>query len=116
MGSSFQGLRIRLECRGYCLGFRVQAYIHRMLWAQICSYKDRSGRSTWHSCACTCRLGSWGSGNQGTLSSITSLTLRVQVPNNHILTQNLYYNYYYPKPKYQIIGYLDPLGKQLGKR
>ena len=37
-------------------------------------------------------------------------TLRVQVPNNHILTQNLYYNYYYPKPKYLIIGYLDPLG------
>ena len=23
--------------------------------------------------------------------------LRVQVPNNHILAQNLYYNYYYPK-------------------
>ena len=41
------------------------------------------------------------------------LTLRVQVPDNHILTQNLYYNYnyYYPKPKYLIIGYLDPLGK-----
>ena len=38
-------------------------------------------------------------------------TLRVQVPNNHILTQNLYYNYNYPKPKYLIIGYLDPLGK-----
>ena len=36
--------------------------------------------------------------------------LRVQVPNNHILTQNLYYNYYYPKPKYLIIGYMDPLG------
>ena len=36
--------------------------------------------------------------------------LRVRVPNNHILTQNLYYNYYYPKPKYLIIGYLDPLG------
>ena len=35
---------------------------------------------------------------------------RVQVPNNHILTQNLYYNSYCPKPKYQIIGYLDPLG------
>ena len=38
-------------------------------------------------------------------------TLRVQVPNNHILTQNLYYNYYYPKPKYLIIGYMDPLGR-----
>ena len=37
-------------------------------------------------------------------------TLRVQVPNNHILTKNLYYNYYYPNPKYVIIGYMDPLG------
>ena len=36
------------------------------------------------------------------------LTLRVQVPNNHILTQNLYYHYYYPNPKYLNIGYLDP--------
>ena len=26
-------------------------------------------------------------------------TLRVQVPNNYVLTQYLYYNYYYPKPK-----------------
>ena len=32
----------------------------------------------------------------------------VQVPNIYILTQNLYYNYYYPKPKYPIFGYLDP--------
>ena len=39
-----------------------------------------------------------------------TLSLKVQVLNNHILTQNLYYNYYYPKPKYLIIGYLDPLG------
>ena len=38
------------------------------------------------------------------------VSLRVQVPNNHILTQNLYYNYYYPNPKYLIIGYMDPLG------
>ena len=37
-------------------------------------------------------------------------TLSVQVPNNHILKTNLYYNYYYHKPKYLIIGYLDPLG------
>ena len=34
----------------------------------------------------------------------------VQVPNNHILTQNLYYNYYYPKPNYLSIGYVDPWG------
>ena len=39
-------------------------------------------------------------------------TLRVLVPNNHILTQNLYYNYYYPNPKYLIIGYMDPLGSR----
>ena len=38
------------------------------------------------------------------------MTLRVQVPNNHILTPNLYYNYYYPNPKYPNIGYMDPLG------
>ena len=37
-------------------------------------------------------------------------SLRVQVPNNHILTQNLYHNYYYPNPKYLIIGYMDPPG------
>ena len=34
-------------------------------------------------------------------------TLRVQVPNNHILTPNLFYNYYYPNPKYPNIGYMD---------
>ena len=28
-----------------------------------------------------------------------------------MLAQNLYYNYYYPKPKYLIIGYKDPLGQ-----
>ena len=38
-------------------------------------------------------------------------TLRVQVPNNQILTHNLYYNSYYPNPKYRIIGYMDPVGK-----
>ena len=38
-------------------------------------------------------------------------TLRVQVPNNHILTQNLYYNYDYPNPTYLNISYMDPLGK-----
>ena len=32
------------------------------------------------------------------------------MPNNHILTQNLYYNCYYPNPKYLIIGYMDPWG------
>ena len=37
------------------------------------------------------------------------LTLRVQVPNNHILAQHLYYNFYYAKHTYVIIGYLDPL-------
>ena len=40
-----------------------------------------------------------------------SVTLRVQVLNNHMLTQNQFYNYFYPKPKYLIIGYMDPLGK-----
>ena len=36
------------------------------------------------------------------------VTLRVQVPNNHILTQNLYYNFYYPK--YLNIGYMGLYG------
>ena len=44
---------------------------------------------------------------------ILSPTLRVQVPKNHILTQNLYYNSYDPKPKCQIIGCLDPLSPTL---
>ena len=44
-----------------------------------------------------------------TLDLSKLLTLRVQVPNNHILTSNLYYNYYYNNPnKYLISGYLDP--------
>ena len=41
-------------------------------------------------------------------ASAAQETLRVQVPNNHILTQNLYYNSYCPNPKYLIIGYMDP--------
>ena len=36
-------------------------------------------------------------------------TLRVQVPDNHILTHNL--RFYCYKPKYLIVGYLDPLSK-----
>ena len=32
----------------------------------------------------------------------------MQVPNNHVLAQNLHYIYHYPKPKYRIAGYLDP--------
>ena len=35
-------------------------------------------------------------------------TIRVQVPNNHILTQNVYYKHYYPTPKYLIIGHMGP--------
>ena len=42
--------------------------------------------------------------------SLEPNSLKVQIPNNHILTQNQYYNYYYPNTKYPIIGYLDPLG------
>ena len=43
-------------------------------------------------------------------SILNPRTLGVQVLNNHILTQNLHYSYCYPKPKYQMIRYLDPLG------
>ena len=35
-------------------------------------------------------------------------TLRVQVPNNHIRTQNVYYTYYYSNTKYPTTGYMDP--------
>ena len=45
--------------------------------------------------------GAWGLGFR------VSLALRVQVPNYHILTQNLYYNYYYPNPQvpnYWVLG------------
>ena len=43
------------------------------------------------------------------LSGVCSTgTLRVKVPNNHILTPNLYYNYSYQHPKYQIIAHMDP--------
>ena len=37
-------------------------------------------------------------------------TIRIQVPGNYILTQNLYYDYYYPNPKKLILGDMDPLG------
>ena len=58
--------------------------------------------------------------NEHEMGAIMSNVLprRVQGPNNHILTQNLYYIYYYPKPKhlnyycpkpkYLIIRYMDP--------
>ena len=42
-------------------------------------------------------------------------TLRVQVPKNHTLTQNLYYNYYDQSPQYPIVGSLDPLGDWMSK-
>ena len=45
----------------------------------------------------------------GRFSKVT-LAPRVQVPNHPLLTQNLYYNYVYPKPTYLILGYMDPLG------
>ena len=35
-------------------------------------------------------------------------TLSVQVRDNRISTESLYYNYYYPNPRYLITGYLDP--------
>ena len=38
----------------------------------------------------------------------SSSSPRVQVPNDHIRTQNQYYDYYFPKPKYLVIGYNDP--------
>ena len=48
--------------------------------------------------------------NRAKYAELKLLALRVKVPNNHILTQNLHHNSYYPKPKYLAVGYLDPLG------
>ena len=42
------------------------------------------------------------------MQGFTLVPLRVQVPNNHILSQNLL-----PKTQYLIIGYLDPLGTDI---
>ena len=53
---------------------------------------------------------------QGMAPKKDFLTLRVQVASHHILTQHLYYNDYYPEPKYLIIGYLDPLGFKVDQR
>ena len=39
------------------------------------------------------------------------ITLRVQAPNNQILTQNLYYNHYDKNPKYLVIH--GPLGEHV---
>ena len=53
-------------------------------------------------------MGFWLFARVGGNNEGNGFSLSVQVPNNRILTQNLYYNYYYPKPKYLNIGYLDP--------
>ena len=48
-----------------------------------------------------------------------SMSLRVHVPNKHILTQNLFHNYYYPNPRYLNIWVLGPsvcMSHRLGKR
>ena len=39
-------------------------------------------------------------GCRGVRKKAASIPRRVQVPNNHILTQNLYNNYYYQNPRY----------------
>ena len=67
------------------LGFSVQGLELRV----------RDGYSRTSVSVCVCEL--------------SRVSLRVEVPNNQIITQNLYYNPSYPKPKRLIIGYLDPL-------
>ena len=46
---------------------------------------------------------------KGTTIGPLGITLRVQVPNNHILPK-IELHAYYPKPKYLIIGSFGPLG------
>ena len=41
------------------------------------------------------------------------VTLRVQVPNNHVPTKTCTIFTNYPKPKYLLIGCLDPKGKRI---
>ena len=48
-------------------------------------------------------LGLEGARLAGRGLSAQGLALRVQVPHNHILTQILYYSYYYPKPTYSYL-------------
>ena len=43
-----------------------------------------------------------------TVGVIKGDTRNLDYSNNHILAQNLYYNYYYPNSKYLVIGYMDP--------
>ena len=40
--------------------------------------------------------------------AVLEFTLKVQILNNHILTQNRDYHSYYPNPKYLLLGYMDP--------
>ena len=40
-------------------------------------------------------------------------TLRVQVPNSHILSKTSKLHHYYPKPKYLLIGSFEPLKEPL---
>ena len=42
------------------------------------------------------------------LSTDAQHALNIQVPNNHILAQNQFYNCHYQYSKYLIIGYMDP--------
>ena len=58
----------------------------------------------------------WHRLSGSTLGHRLGVSLSVRVPINHILTQNLYYDSYYPKPKYLITGYLDPLRILQGAR
>ena len=46
-------------------------------------------------------------GNAQALVLHSQVAPRVQVPNNHILSPNLYYNCYYQNHKYLIVRYRD---------
>ena len=49
-------------------------------------------------CMCMLQKGLLDNQSSYDLLGVAKLPLTVQVPDNHILTQNLYYNYHYPKP------------------
>ena len=84
------------------------------------SFRKGPARTAWT--ATICRIiaflikfgdfGLWGPGTTQVwkVKEMFHISLRVQVHNKHTLAQNLYHNYYYPNPKYLLIGYMDPLG------
>ena len=96
-----------------CLGFSQTPFLWSLPHAARKCKVILAGRDYGHRQDCTCsRSPELRSKNcRAEVKYEHYVTLRDQVPNNHILPQNLYYDSHCPNPKYLTIGYLDPLGK-----